>query len=86
MDLDGCHAADQALEVIGWNTVARTLRAQHLCFQDGANRNMFSGDDTLAQSRANGDLRGCHGLVGGAQRGFDVADVTHEFLQTDRLQ
>src|SRR5437763_15775740 len=86
VDLDGCHAADQALEMIGWNTIARTLGAQHLRFQDGANRNVFGGDHALAQACANGQLRVSDGFVRGAQRHCNVADVAHEFLKTDRLQ
>src|SRR6266567_678374 len=54
LDLHRGHATDHSLEVIGWNAIARALGGQHVRAEDRTDRNVFSGDDALAQSDANG--------------------------------
>src|SRR5262252_11014662 len=72
LDLHRCNATDQSLEVVGWNAIAGALRGQHVCSEDRTDRNVFSGDDALAQSHANRHLRGQDGFVARAERDFNV--------------
>src|SRR5919199_724790 len=86
LDLDSRDAAEQSLQVIGRDPVARTLRGQHVGAQGRTDRDVSSGDDALSQSDANGYLRCGDRFFSRSHRHFDVADVAHQLLESDRLQ
>ena len=85
-DIGPGHPSDKFFEPIGWNPITRALGGQHLGGHHRACPDVLRGNHAFTEARAHWDLRWNDPFLSRAQRHFNVANIAHELLKSDRLQ